>query len=283
MKTGRDKAPSNENEKTTKTGHTTPGSGSRRKEPYTYEQMTQCYEQLEERLGEHAYNVFGPDGPVLALDEFLGWPEVDEPMEADFLDRQGALFWPWFLFNWEYDSDGADFELDGPTGKTVAELYMDHLDTEPDPLETQLIRSTNRTPFSFLEVTAVIPGKSINFRDILTGREISAEDRTGSQTVQPADIVFGRVSMIQGVGLIIGIGTTILPPGEMESILRLRQKMLGKKRKLTNRELRDWNVEMRRFYFATEQALFNPPEAGNEGIEAAAAVKPALGKPEAEE
>jgi hypothetical protein len=228
-----------------------------------YERLAGCYEKLEERLGEHAYQLFGPDGPVLALDEFLGWPEGDEPVEADFLDRQGALFWPWFLFNWEYEADEEDIELDGPPGKTIAELYTADQGTELDDLEGQLIRATNRKPYSFWEVMAVDPGNAIDLRDILTDMQIKAHERTGSHTVQPADIVFGRVVPVDGVGMIIGIGATILPPSEKDHLIQLRQQLQGEKRKLKDSELLDWDVNLRRFYFHMELSLFQPPVLQN--------------------
>ncbi|MFH0728899.1 MAG: SEC-C metal-binding domain-containing protein [Pseudomonadota bacterium] len=224
-----------------------------------YRRLARSYETLEERLGEHAYRVFGPDGPVLALDEFLGWPEGDEPVEADFLDRQGALFWPWFLFNWEYEANENEFELEGPPEKTVAELYGEDQGENLDLTEEQLILAANRKPCSFWEVMAIVPGKSIDFRDIMTGERITAWERTGSNTVEPGDIVFGRVAPVDGIGMIIGIGATILPPAQNAYLMELRQKLLGENRRLTDEDLLDWDVTIRRFYFDMEQLLLHPP------------------------
>jgi hypothetical protein len=231
-----------------------------------YERLSKSYETLEERLGEHAYRIFGQDGPVLALDEFLGWPEGDEPVEADFLDRQGALFWPWFLFNWEYEENEDEFELDGPPEKTVAELYTEDLGPRLDDLEKSLILAINRKPYSFWEVMGVVPGDTIDLQDILTGMRITARERTGSKTVQPADIVFGRVVPVDGVGMIIGIGATILPPAEKVHLIQLRERLLGKRNALTDEELLDWDVTIRRFYFDMEQSLFDPPVLQNTGL-----------------
>lgn len=224
-----------------------------------YQRLSKSYEKLEKRLGELAYRVFGQEGPAFALDEFLGWPEGDEPVESDFLDRQGALFWPWFLFNWEYEKDIDEFELEGPEEKTIAELYAQDKGSRLDPIEQTLINAINRKPYSFWEVMGVVPGKSIDLQDILTGERITAQERTGSQTVQPADIVFGRVVPVNGVGIIFGIGATILPPESKAPVLELRLRLSGEKRDLNDDILLDWDVDIRRFYFDMERSLFQPP------------------------
>jgi len=222
-----------------------------------YQRLSKSYETLEEHLGEHAYRIFGQDGPAVALEEFLGWPEGDEPVGADFLDRQGALFWPWFLFNWEYKEN--EFELDGPRGKTVAELYMEDQGLKADATEQQLIYAINRKPYGFWEVMGVVAGTAIDFRDILTGARIMALEKTGSHTVEPGDIVFGRVVLINDVGMIFGIGATILPPEIKAQLDHFQQSLQGKRQSLTDADLLDRQVQMRRLYFDMEQSILDAP------------------------
>ena len=98
----------------------------------------------------------------------------------------------WFLFNWEYDSASSEVELPGPEGITVAELYAEDPRKRLDPLEHKLIEGINRKPYTFFQVEHVDHGKGMQLKDVLKGDSIEVQERSGSEYVQPGDLVFGR-------------------------------------------------------------------------------------------
>jgi hypothetical protein len=71
------------------------------------------------------------------------------------------------------------------------------------------------------------------------------------------------VVMVDEVGMIFGIGATILPPEIKDQLIQFQQKLVGKKRTLTDDDLLDWDAQMRRFYFDMEQSLFTSPVLPN--------------------
>jgi hypothetical protein len=111
-----------------------------------YQRLSEAHDRLFKRLVPYATKTFGKEAVLVAMDEFLLWPEQDDEIGEETFDRLGSLFWPWFLFNWEYASLDAEVELPGPEDRTVAELYAEEHGIRLDPLERILIESINRKP-----------------------------------------------------------------------------------------------------------------------------------------
>ena len=162
-----------------------------------YRRLSEAYDRLSERLLPYATVKFGREVIDVAMDEFLLWPEKEDEISEAAFERFDTLFWPWFLFNWEYDSSSSEVELPGPEGITVAELYAEDPRKRLDPLEHKLIEGINRKPYTFFEVEHVDHGKGMQLKDVLKGDSIEVQERSGSEYVQPGDLVFGRAVSVE--------------------------------------------------------------------------------------
>jgi hypothetical protein len=228
-----------------------------------YRRLSEAFDRLMDRLVPFAVRTFGEDAAGAAMLEFLLWPDPDAALDEEFLDRTETLFWPWFGFNWQYDSRDADIELHGPEGRTVAELYAESRGKRLDPLERILIEHINRKPYSFYEVLQVDGGKTIQLQDVLTGRRIEVQERWGSQYVHPGDLLFGRAVSVDGVGMLIGLNPFIIPIGHKPGIIRLRQRIRRHWSPVTEAALGDYDLEMREIYFHIERSLHSLPQLVN--------------------
>ena len=228
-----------------------------------YQRLSEAHDRLVDRLVGYAERTFGEEAVHVAMDEFLGWPEPEDEISEEMLDRAGPLFWPWYIFNWEYDSIDAEVELSGPEGRTVAELYAEERGDKLDLLERCLIDSINRKPYTFWEVLSVDRGKGMTLQDVLRGHPIKVEERTGSEYVQSGDILFGRAVMVDSVGMLIGLSQTLIPPNHKPTIIQLRNRLRDDESGITDDTLYDWDVDIRDFYFHIDEVLHTLPKLSN--------------------
>jgi len=228
-----------------------------------YRRLSEAHDRLVGRLLPYATRTFGEEAVGAAMHAFMLWPEPDDEIGEETLDRVGPLFWPWFLFNWEYDPKEVELELPGPEGRTAAELYAEERGSRLDPLERRLLEDVNRKPYSFWEVLHVDKGKGMRLRDVFKGTQIDIQERSGSEYVQPGDLLYGRAVPIDGVGMLLGLGPTIVPPGRKPDIIRLRRKLRRGRSSVTDDTLQDWDIEIRDLYFQIDRCLHSPPQLCN--------------------
>ena len=228
-----------------------------------YRRLSEAYNRLADRLLPYATRKFGKEAIGVAIQEFLLWPDPDDEIGEEIFEKVGPLFWPWFMFNWEYDTSSSELTLPGPEGLTVAELYAEEHRDRLDPLEHILIESTNRKPYSFLEVVHVDRGKGMQLEDVLKGGSIEVQERSGSEYVQPGDVVFGRAVSADGVGMIAGLGPTIIPPRLKPEVIQLRKELRKGLSSVTDDTLHEWDIEIRDLYFHLEDSLHSLPQVCN--------------------
>jgi hypothetical protein len=227
-----------------------------------YRRLSEAHDRLVGRLMGYAEKNLGAEAVTLAMDEFLVWPEMEDDFDEATFDRVASLFWPWYLFNWEYNAiDAEEFgiTLSVPEELTIAELYVKSNNDRLDPLERRLYECINRKPYSFWEVIDVEPGWGMVMKDVLMGTRINVEERMGSQSVKPGDLLFGRAVSIDGLGMIAGLGSFIIPPGRKPDVIQLRKNLLAGNDTITDATLYDHDDGIREFYLAMERGLHTPP------------------------
>ena len=228
-----------------------------------YRRLSEAHDRLVDRLVAYSAQIFGQEAVHVAMHEFLLWPDPEDEISEDVLDRAGPLFWPWYVFNWEYDTIDTEMELAGPEGRTVAELYAEERSGKLDRLERRLIESINRKPYSFWEVLSVVKGKGMTLQDILKGTRIEVQEHTGSAYVQPGDVLFGRAVSVDGVGMLIGLSPTLIPPGRKPDIIQLRTHLHRDQSAITDDTLYEWDTEIRELYFNIDHSLHAMPQLCN--------------------
>ena len=229
-----------------------------------YRRLSKALDKLMKGAVSHAEAAFGDMVFSYAMDEFFGWPDPGEEPDMEAVERAAPLFWPWMVFNWEYDSlEDEGGLLEGPEDATVAEMYAAKKRIAPQSDEGRLIAAANRKPYSFMEVTGLRPGESVRVRDLLTGAEATAQERLGSEALQAGDILFGRIARVQDVGMFLGMSAFAMPPRMKPDIIALRRRISGPSGKVTADELYEWDLEIREVFWDADRLLHSPPEIRN--------------------
>jgi hypothetical protein len=226
-----------------------------------YRRLGEAHDRLAHRLMRYGLKVFGESALGVALDEFMAWP--DEGLSNEDLADHQPLFYPWFIFNWEYEADPDYPQLEGPEDTTIAELYEANKANRLNHLEAQIIKATARQPFSFYEILETHPGKGYRLKDILRSTVSNVIEKKGSENVHRGDILFGRVVRIDSITMLIGCGTVLIPPKMKPELIRLRQWLLESDDPITSRTLYDYDLEIRELYFNIFYSLMRPPELQN--------------------
>jgi len=226
-----------------------------------YRRLGEAHDRLAHHLMRYGLKEFGEGALGVALDEFLAWP--DEGISDQDLADHEPLFYPWFIFNWEYEADPDEPQLDGPEDTTIAELYTAHKGNRLNHLEAQIIKATARQPYSFFEIQETRPGTGYRLKDILRGTVSSVIEKKGSENARRGDLLFGRVVQIDSIAMLIGCGTVLIPPKMKPELIRFRQWLLESDDPITSRTLYDYDLEIRELYFNIFYSLMKPPELQN--------------------
>ena len=230
-------------------------------EDLLYRRLGAAHDQLLKKLTDYAYEVFGKEVMPIALDEFMVWPETE--LSQDLIGDHMQLFVPWAVFNWVYDPDDADVELDVPPLKTVAKIYAKERGQRLDKLQRRLIDTASGKPFSFFEVTSCKQGEGFRLKDIFRGIDMDVIEKQGSENARLGDIMLARIVQIDHVAMIVGCSSILIPPNFKPAIIDLRREMLQEYRHITPDVLKDYDVEIRELYFDIYESLFQPPPLCN--------------------
>ncbi|MBW1829651.1 MAG: SEC-C domain-containing protein, partial [Deltaproteobacteria bacterium] len=226
-----------------------------------WHRLSDTYDKLQDQLLDYARKTFGDLAFPLAMDEFLVWPEEENPI--DLIANHMPLFMPWFLFEWVYDPEDAEIELPAPAHQPVAMAYLDAHGSRLDRLEQKLIEATLDQPFSFYEVMSCRPGEGFRLKDILRGIETEVSERQGSEQVRPGDILLGRVVQIDQVTMLIGCSSILIQPKWKPEIIDLRKAILQEYSHITAQVLIEYDIEIRELYLYIYESSMTPPQICN--------------------
>jgi hypothetical protein len=226
-----------------------------------YRRLSETHNRLVDRLMNYAVELFEETAVAVAMAEFSVWP--DEAPEEDFVEYHHQLFWPWFFFNWINDPEDTPFDLNWPADQTIAECYAASQKDRLDSMERKLIKAHSRRPFSFFEVVECRPGKGFLLKDIFTGEQTDVLERSGSESTQPGNILFGQVIKIDHVGMLISSGRFLIPPRLKPELIQFRKWLKQGKRLITTDILDEYDCEIREVYFDLVEAMQRPAELFN--------------------
>jgi len=174
-----------------------------------------------------------------AWSDFWGGPK-DDVKEHDL-----QLAIPWLFFTWR-----------GHDHRTFAELYLDATPAV-DITVRDYARAAVMAPFSFFEITRVEKGRGVAVVDLLQGGdEVFVLERTGSQTMLPRMVLFGKLVPWAGVLMFDGLGPRAIEPQHRDDLLRAARRALGsaRKRRFTPEELHAHIRELLAVYRMAEEA-----------------------------
>jgi hypothetical protein len=170
-----------------------------------------------------------------------------------------ALFRPWVTYDWvpwEPITLSRGGQVNRPTVTLMALAQPDHGFSKA---ESAFLFSVAATPFSFHEVTALEPSRTITLRDLMMGATLTVYDRLGSTNIEPGQILFARPTAFETAGLVIGSGQFVIPPMFKKHILKLRKELKPRLRRFSYERLHEVDPDLRSMYFAIREQLVDPP------------------------
>lgn len=194
-------------------------------------------------------------------DEFFdeAWEEFflsDTPHdEMDDSREFGTTFDPFFVFSFVPNA-----ETDLPSGWPTEPLALHFLHREvescPD-FHREFIEQACVSHPSFFVVESTDPGRSIDLKDILTGRQFHVLEQSASRTFRCGDVTFTRVVTIGSASIMLGASPWVIPPSWHLPIIDFRDQ-LSPRRLMTLADLSRCCVEIRRLYHQIADAIVNP-------------------------
>jgi len=205
-------------------------------------------------LFSYATQEFGRDFFDEAWDEFFLWSDVPDNIENS--KEFGTTFDPFFVF--DFVADAAEDPLpDGWPTEPLA-LHFLHQEVESAPeVHREFIEQACKSPASFFVVEAVIAGRALDIKDILTGQRFHVLEQSASRTLHVGEVIFTRVVTADGGSIMIGACPWVIPASWHIPIIDMRERWRPK-RLLTRDELIDYNLEIRQTYHEIVDRLLHP-------------------------
>jgi uncharacterized protein (DUF2384 family) len=216
--------------------------------------MRQAQDRVEPLLAEFGRARFGQKSLLQAMDAFSSG---DETIAVDGPEQQ--LFMPWLFYTCKLvPEDDGRTDLQGPR-RTLAEEFLLRRGYAVGAMEREFIEACVGAPHSFFDVLSADPGVGLRLKDILLGTDHDVIERTGSLTLRPGDVVYGRVAAFEGFALLVGTGSIPLRPAAKQGILALRKSLRERHGEITPALLDEMDEPIRKIYLGAREAALNPP------------------------
>jgi hypothetical protein len=189
-------------------------------EELAWRRVRRAIDGLASALLRTANARFGPTALDEAWEEFNLW-EADEPFDYETPYLQ--VFMPWFLYHWLPEPEETEVPVEAH-GEVAARVHLRTAGKRLDPLAARYIEAALGVPFSFHEVLACTPGRSIRLRDVLIGTEAEVMEASASKHVEAGDLLYAKVVPIEGIAMLEGCSPVALPPVAKPEILAAREK-----------------------------------------------------------
>lgn len=210
--------------------------------------------RVVDSVGKYALERWGEPLFHHAWEDFWGYDDVPEDIVAT--PEFGAMFIPWLTTCFVADPEAEGRTDDWPT----ATLATEWLSVQPGPVDPALhayVTQAARSPMSVFAVEAVVPGASVDVKDILTGRRFQALETAASRSLHAGDVVFTRVVTLDGISVMFGLAPYAAPAAWHVRILDWRDAVV-RRRPRTRATLESFEIEIRDLYFLVRQAVLNP-------------------------
>ena len=184
--------------------------------------------------------------------------EAPRPMEEAADERQ--IFMPYVLFQWT--PDGRSTTARGQGG-VVARWYMLEKSKQLTAMERMFLDQATTQPLSFYEVVWNEAGERVLVRDVLIGGETEVIERSGSQHLEPGDLLFAQIWHEPQLAVFGSSAPIRIPPNKKIEVIELRKKL---KRRIAkqNRYLMPYDLLrhadlIRATYLNIRDRVFLPP------------------------
>ena len=191
---------------------------------------------------------------VHAWEDF--WVYDDVPDDMVTTPEFDPMFVPWLVLSFVPDLEADEADATWPT-EPIGLAWLATTDAEVPDLDRAYIETACRSPMSVFAVERVIPGRSLDLKDVLTGRRFHVLEQGASRSLRPADLFFTRVVTIDGVSVMLGAAPFIVPQRWHIRIIDWRERVF-RRRLLTRQDLADFDIEIRDLYLDIAAELLDP-------------------------
>jgi hypothetical protein len=205
-------------------------------------------------LFAYAAEEFGDEFFDEAWEEFFLWDAV--PDDIDNSREFGTTFDPFFVFSFVPDAAETDLPPGWPTEPVAMHFLHHEVESCPD-FHREFIEQACRSHPSFLVVESTAPGRSIDLKDILTGRRFHVLEQSASRMLRAGDLTFTRVVTAGGASIMIGAAPWVIPPAWHLPVIELRDQLCPR-RLMTLVGLSTYDIEIRQLYHQIIDAIVNP-------------------------
>ncbi|MCD4775681.1 MAG: SEC-C domain-containing protein [Candidatus Aegiribacteria sp.] len=155
-----------------------------------------------------------------------------EDYDSDLIDKVGDEMNTYIIMNIN-DICACDIRLDD--GSSVIDVYLDELDKELNPMALEFLLNWKEASFSLFEVIKVNYGKSMDIKDMFTGKTFTVTETRLSETAEPLDVFVGRIVPVGNEYFLPPSFLPIFPLDTDSIVLNLREtkKYLWGSRTLT--------------------------------------------------
>ena len=158
---------------------------------YTRQKLRKTEGELIDLLIGYYTDQLEEEGFKEAFEEFWLWGDI-EPDEHLMVTME-QVFVVWLVFSWNpmdvLEGPGAQ-EAPGMEEKTLALVYLEAHPEEFDDFQRQYIKEASAQPYSYFQVIAVVPGKSLTLKDLLLNRTVTVAEQHGAVEGLEGSILF---------------------------------------------------------------------------------------------
>jgi hypothetical protein len=180
-----------------------------------------------------------------------GAPE--EMMESPEFD---SMFVPWFTLWFIANPRAGDARPNWPE-EPMGLYWLRTENPDVSEIDRRYLHAACRSPLSAFVVLRVVPGRSVDVKDILTGRRFHTLEQGASRRLQAGDVLFTRVVTIDGVSVMCGAGPFIVPPSWHTHVIDWREDRF-RRRLMTRDDLEEHDIEIRDLYFDITDEILDP-------------------------
>lgn len=172
-----------------------------------------------------AADTWGEEFLTHAFEAFhSGSPAAGDPMTGDAWDQ---LFMPWLAFDYIPKPHWRQRRTASWPTTTLAEAFLHEHGVQLPATVAQVLRAGAEAPLSFMAVTSVEPGQSIDLRDILSGEVHHVVERSASTSLRPGHVVLARVIADGDLAIMSGLGPIPLSPASHQAVIGFREAVLS--------------------------------------------------------
>jgi len=198
-----------------------------------------------------------------AWEEFFLWEDVPEDITGT--QEFESMFIPWVTTLFVAEAEGLERDEDderAPRTTTwpvvpVAEYWLANARAQVSDDEREWIHAACRSPMSAFVVEGVDPGRSIDIKDILTGRRFHVLEAAASKTIERNDVAFARVVTVGGTSVMFGMAPWRMGPEWHAPIIDFREHFRPGGL-MTRADLDDTDFEIRDLYLDIVAKILNP-------------------------